>query len=374
MDFPRPSVSPSNIIGDLKDRFGFGGANSQRSYDDEGYYDEYNDYGYDDDASYDANYDYDTQADPYDRLEYTTRPTAGRSSRASSYGSSTYTTSPHLVSSEDIRATTSAYGVSSAAAGAAISSTSYSAPRSTSSYASGSTTVMDPVESDQYDVPATSYSDFVSPYKEARQGSSASGISGSGAGVSSGRSSAGLDSLFTPSDGVASGASAAGAAGSTEGTAVSASRFANVSGESVVSGSAFSAVSADHTSTATSGVASASTEALSGVSAGSVGASGSVGSYGSSSGLSSREITLLQPVSYDDVASVARSVKKGNIVVLSLRSTDSALSKRVLDFSFGVASALDARIDCVADKTFVMVQGKELSLEEHHRLQKQGIL
>ena len=38
MDFPRPSVSPSNIIGDLKDRFGFGGA-KQRAYDEEPYYD-----------------------------------------------------------------------------------------------------------------------------------------------------------------------------------------------------------------------------------------------------------------------------------------------------------------------------------------------
>ena len=82
----------------------------------------------------------------------------------------------------------------------------------------------------------------------------------------------------------------------------------------------------------------------------------------------------MQPVSYEDVASVARSVKLGNIVVLSLRSTDSALAKRVLDFSFGVASALDARVDCVADKTFIVVQGGDLSLEERHRLQKQGIL
>lgn len=367
MDFPRPSVSPSNIIGDLKDRFGFGGANNQRSYDDEEYYDDYNDYGYDEGASYDANYDYDTQADPYDRLEYTTRPTAGRSSHASSYGSSTYTTSPHLVSSEDIRATTSAYGVSSAAAGNTASSTSYSAPRSTSSYASGSTTVMDPLDSDQYDVPATSYSDFVSPYKESRQAAGSSGVSSASSGA---RSSAGLDSLFTPSAG--SYGASAGAAGSGENATASTSRFANVSGESVVSGSAFSAVSTDHTSTAGSNVTGASTaDSLAGASASST-AAGSTGSYGSV--LSSREITLLQPVSYDDVASVARSVKKGNIVVLSLRSTDSALSKRVLDFSFGVASALDARIDCVADKTFVMVQGKELSLEEHHRLQKQGIL
>ena len=105
MDFPRPSVSPSNIIGDLKDRFGFGGA-KQRVYDEEPYYDEYDEYGYDDAGSYDSGDQYasSSQADPYDRLEYTTRSTAGHQSRTSSFASS-YTTSPHLVSSSDIRAT-----------------------------------------------------------------------------------------------------------------------------------------------------------------------------------------------------------------------------------------------------------------------------
>ena len=68
MDFPRPSVSPSNIIGDLKDRFGFGGA-KQRAYDEEPYYDEYDEYGYDDAGAYDSGDQYasSSQADPYDR-------------------------------------------------------------------------------------------------------------------------------------------------------------------------------------------------------------------------------------------------------------------------------------------------------------------
>lgn len=302
MDFPRPSVSPSNIIGDIKDRFGFGGS-KQRSYDEDAYYDEYDDYGYDDADPYGQEDAYvsSTQADPYDRLEYTTRTTAPRPSRTSSYS-----TSPHLVSSEDIRATTSAYGVSTAA-----TTTSFASSRSASAptRSQEATTAMPSVsygsdasvESEQYDVPATSYTDFVSPYKEHANQSS----------VSSSSYSVGLDSLFTPSAG------------------------------------------SDSTSNAYS--ATSDTQ-----SAGST-------SY-------SREITLLQPVKYDDVASVARSVKLGNIVVLSLRSTDAALSKRVLDFSFGVASALDAHVDCIAQKTFVIVQGRELSLEEKHRLQKQGIL
>lgn len=327
MDFPRPSVSPSNLIGDLKDRFGFGGGKQQRNYDEEAYYDGYDDYGYDDNNPYDSEDMYATQADPYDRLEYTTRSTASRSSRASGYGSS-----PHLVSSSDIRATTSAYGVSAAATSSYTSSSYgssyaegvYSDDGAGSLYDTDSSSASEGVEPEQYDVPATAFTDFVSPYKDhARQSglsSSATGTTGIGASsaVSSDASrSAGLDSLFAPS----------------------ASQPTSNSG-------------LQDTSLVDSGASASGTSTTS----------------------LSREITLLQPVSYDDVASVARSVRLGNIVVLSLRSTDSALAKRVLDFSFGVASALDAKVDCVANKTFVIVQGRDLSLEERHRLQKQGIL
>ena len=326
MDFPRPSVSPGNLIGDLKDRFGFGGGKQQHNYDEEAYYDDYDNYGYDDNNPYDSEDMYATQADPYDRLEYTTRSAASRSSRASGYGSS-----PHLVSSSDIRATTSAYGVS-AAATSSYASSSYGSSYTEGGYTDGGagslydagSSASEGVESEQYDVPATTYTDFVSPYKDhVRQSSlssSATGTTGIGASsaVSSGASrSSGLDSLFAPS-----------------------------------------------TSQPTSNSDLQDTSLVDS------GASAS----GASITSPSREITLLQPVSYDDVASVARSVRLGNIVVLSLRSTDSALAKRVLDFSFGVASALDAKVDCVANKTFVIVQGRDLSLEERHRLQKQGIL
>lgn len=345
MDFPRPSVSPSNIIGDLKDRFGFGGA-KQRAYDEEPYYDEYDEYGYDDAGSYDSGDQYasSSQADPYDRLEYTTRSTAGHQSRTSSFASS-YTTSPHLVSSSDIRATTSAYGVSAGAVGDDSFAAAGRPARSSSYAAPSSPAVLDAQETEQYDVPATAYGDFVSPYKEhARQGgtdssqiSSVAGNKTNSAGTTS--RSAGLDSLFTPSTGSEKASTAS----------ISASSYS----------SSLCAPSGN--------VSNSSAEVISGG-----GTSNS--SLGTGGSFSSREITLLQPVSYEDVASVARSVKLGNIVVLSLRSTDSALAKRVLDFSFGVASALDARVDCVADKTFIVVQGGDLSLEERHRLQKQGIL
>lgn len=305
MDFPRPSVSPSNLIGDLKDRFGFGGGNNRRQYDDDPYYDEYDEYApdegyYDDAPAYQAN----TQADPYDRLEYTTRSAPGQgSSRRSSQ-----ITSPRLVSTDDIRATTSAYGVSDAIASSSYTAgSSYSSPVGSSASRATSSSIDTGASTEQFDVPATSYGDFVSPYQgHARR--SASAVS---------HSSQGLDSLFTPS----------------------------TSDSSAAAGAASVASSAEVT-----GVSSATPAST------------------------SREVVLLQPLTYEDVATVARSVRKGDIVVLSLRSTDAALSKRVLDFSFGVASALDARVDCVADKTFVILQGADLSLEERHRLQKQGIL
>ena len=96
---------------------------------------------------------------------------------------------------------------------------------------------------------------------------------------------------------------------------------------------------------------------------------------GSAHGVSlAREIVVLKPTSYEDASSIAQSVRAGKIVVLYLRQTDPALSKRVLDFSFGVASALTAQVDCLAEKTFVVLQGKELTLEEKHNLAKQGVL
>ena len=199
-----------------------------------------------------------------------------------------------LVSSGDIRATTSAYGVSDVAAKPTMELPSVSHRTEAEEKKSVSKIAED------FSIPASSYTDFVSPYK---QSSSAS--------ASSSSSSAGLDSLFTPSaapSGSVSGSSDGANVGSAHGTSLA------------------------------------------------------------------REIVVLKPASYEDASSIAQSVRAGKIVVLYLRQTDPALSKRVLDFSFGVASALTAQVDCLAEKTFVVLQGKELTLEEKHNLAKQGVL
>lgn len=286
MDFPRPSMSASELFGDLKDKLGFGGGRSDRhdDYYDDPYYDDYDDSP--SGQGYDAGYDPDTYGDPYDRLEYTTRSTG--SSRSASSRSGRYSV-PQLVSSGDIRATTSAYGVSEVAAKPQLDVS--NAARQAEEKESVSKIAED------FSIPASSYTDFVSPYKHT-----------SSAGSSSAASTSSLSS---------------------------ASSFTS----STESSSAAAQESATAHSTSTA-----------------------------------REVTVLKPASYEDVSSVAQSVRAGHIVVLSLRQTDPALSKRVLDFSFGVASALTAQVDCIAEKTFVILQGREITLEEKHKLAKQGVL
>ncbi|OUO90078.1 cell division protein SepF [Gordonibacter sp. An230] len=88
----------------------------------------------------------------------------------------------------------------------------------------------------------------------------------------------------------------------------------------------------------------------------------------------SRSLTVLKPASYGEVERIAKALKAGDAVVLALRNTPDALAKRILDFSFGVSSALDASVDCVADKVFVIARGSGLTESERASLRNQGVL
>lgn len=87
-----------------------------------------------------------------------------------------------------------------------------------------------------------------------------------------------------------------------------------------------------------------------------------------------RSLTVLKPASYGEVERVAKALKAGDAVVLALRNTPDNLAKRILDFSFGVSSALDASVDCVADKVFVITRGAGLTDAERMNLRNQGVL
>ena len=89
---------------------------------------------------------------------------------------------------------------------------------------------------------------------------------------------------------------------------------------------------------------------------------------------SSRSCKVLKPVSYAEVERVAKILKAGDVVVLVLRNTPDTLSKRILDFSFGVSAALDANVECIASKVFAIVRGQALTSTERDNLHSQGVL
>lgn len=87
-----------------------------------------------------------------------------------------------------------------------------------------------------------------------------------------------------------------------------------------------------------------------------------------------RGLSVMKPVSYSEVERIAKIIKAGDVVVLSLRNTPDHLAKRILDFSFGVSSALDASVECIADKVFVIIRGSSLTTEEKTKLRSQGVI
>lgn len=87
-----------------------------------------------------------------------------------------------------------------------------------------------------------------------------------------------------------------------------------------------------------------------------------------------RILTVIKPESYADAERIAKILKAGDVAVLSLRSTPDTLGKRILDFSFGVACALDARVECVSGHVFALTRGAGLTEGETNRLRDQGLM
>ncbi|WP_165173834.1 cell division protein SepF [Adlercreutzia sp. ZJ242] len=304
------------MLGDLKSKLGFGSKGQDAAYDDG--YDDYDDYddGYDDYAdNYGDGYDdYAPASSSYDRYAPVTTRSVG-SGRQTGSGSSM----PRLVSIDDVRASTQVPGSLN----------------------------RDPLPPRHVTTPTTNafgrtMVDSSLPPQMTPEGTAAVSA------AASRRRSEGLDSLFTPTTEEAAAAPASGRAG------------------------AHAAAASAH-----GAHASAAGSASSSSSAGSAGAYDPYDSYtGSSTGsyTGRRTLTVIAPASYGEVERVAKSLKAGDVVVLALGEAPDALAKRVLDFSFGVASALEASVECVADKVFVVARGSGLSEVERMNLRNQGVL
>jgi cell division inhibitor SepF len=84
-------------------------------------------------------------------------------------------------------------------------------------------------------------------------------------------------------------------------------------------------------------------------------------------------VHFVAPKNFNDVQDVADKFKDSIPVILNLQSTDTDLSKRLIDFSSGLTYALDGGMQRVADKVFLLTpRNVEVSAEERARLVEKG--
>ena len=85
------------------------------------------------------------------------------------------------------------------------------------------------------------------------------------------------------------------------------------------------------------------------------------------------QVHLVVPRSFNDAQQIADKFKQAIPVILNLQSTDSELSKRLIDFASGLTYALDGGMQRVADKVFLLTpRNVEVSAEERARLLERG--
>jgi cell division inhibitor SepF len=84
-------------------------------------------------------------------------------------------------------------------------------------------------------------------------------------------------------------------------------------------------------------------------------------------------VHLVVPKSFNDAQQIADKFKDSIPVILNLQSSDTDLSKRLIDFASGLTYALDGGMQRIADKVFMLTpRNVEISTEERARLIEKG--
>jgi cell division inhibitor SepF len=84
-------------------------------------------------------------------------------------------------------------------------------------------------------------------------------------------------------------------------------------------------------------------------------------------------VHLVVPKSFNDAQQIADKFKDSIPVILNLQSSDTELSKRLIDFASGLTYALDGGMQRIADKVFMLTpRNVEISAEERARLIEKG--
>ncbi|MBU3674537.1 MAG: cell division protein SepF [Acidobacteria bacterium] len=90
-------------------------------------------------------------------------------------------------------------------------------------------------------------------------------------------------------------------------------------------------------------------------------------------GSSGGSVHLVIPKSFNDAQQVADKFRDGVPVVLNLQSTDTELSKRLIDFTSGLTYGLDGGMQKIADKVFMLTpRDVEISAEARAELIEKG--
>jgi cell division inhibitor SepF len=96
-------------------------------------------------------------------------------------------------------------------------------------------------------------------------------------------------------------------------------------------------------------------------------------SRGDNGGRNGIRVHLVIPKSFNDAQDIADKFKDAIPVIINLQSSDTDLSKRLIDFASGMTYALDGGMQRIADKVFLLTpRNVEVSAEERARLIEKG--
>jgi cell division inhibitor SepF len=84
-------------------------------------------------------------------------------------------------------------------------------------------------------------------------------------------------------------------------------------------------------------------------------------------------VHLVLPKSFNDAQQIADRFKDGIPVVINLQTSDTDLSKRLIDFASGLTYAMDGGMQRIADKVFMLTPANvSISAEERAQLIEKG--
>jgi cell division inhibitor SepF len=86
------------------------------------------------------------------------------------------------------------------------------------------------------------------------------------------------------------------------------------------------------------------------------------------------KVHVVEPNGFNDAQEVGDRLKAGQPVILNLQGLDRALQRRLVDFSSGLAYALNGQMSKAAEQVFLLAPANvEVSQEEKARLRTRGL-